>query len=99
MPVDVDGVFMPDADDGSSFGGAVPPRGVVVALNGVPTPTLDVFIREAAKVEAGAAGSVQWASSRTPADPTVAEITYDTRFSPLEVFAFDDTVLEWVKEA
>lgn len=77
----------------------MPPRGVVTALNGVPTPTLDAFIREAAKIKNGDAGAVQWASSRSPSDPSTVEITYDTRFSPLEVFAFDQAGLEWVKEA
>jgi S1-C subfamily serine protease len=94
----VDGVLLAYTDEGTSFGTAVPPRAVVTALNGVPTPTLDAFIAAAATVKHGDAGAVQYASSKVPADPGTTEITYDTRFAPLEVFAFDDGALEWVKE-
>ena len=94
----VDGVLLAYTDGGTSFGTVVPPRAVVTALNGVPTPTLDAFIAAASSIRNGDAGAVQYASSRIPADPGTTEITYDTRFAPLEVFAFDEGALEWVKE-
>lgn len=94
----VDGVLLAYTDEGTTLGTAVPPRAVVTALNGVPTPTLDAFIAAAAAVKHGDAGTVTYASSRYPADPGTTEVTFDTRFTPLEVYAFDDGAHEWVKE-
>ena len=64
----------------------------------VPTPTMDAFIAAASTVKHGDAGAVQYASSRVPADPGTTEITYDTRFAPLEVFKFDEGALGQVLE-
>lgn len=94
----VDGVLLAYTDEGTTLGTAVPPRAVVTALNGIPTPTLDAFIAAASTIKHGDAGTVQYASSRYPADPGVTEVTFDTRFTPLEVYAFDDGAHEWVKE-
>ena len=98
-PVDgVDGVLLAYTDEGTTLGTAVPARAVVTAVNGLPTPTLDAFIAAAATVKHGDAGTVQYVSSRYPTDPGTTEVTYDTRFTPLEVYAFDDSAHEWVKE-
>ena len=98
-PVDgVNGVLLAYTDEGTTFGTAVPARAVVTAVNGLPTPTLDAFIAAAATVKHGDAGTVQYASSKYPTDPGTTEVTYDTRFTPLEVYAFDDGAHEWVKD-
>ena len=79
----VDGVLLAYTDGGTSFGTVVPPRAVVTALNGVPTPTLDAFIAAASSIRNGDAGAVQYASSRIPADPgTTGSVTLVHGFWP-----------------
>ena len=97
------GVLMSFAAPGSTFATLVSQTSatstaVLLSLNGVDMTSLDALIATARNVTNGETG---WAVARSPASVDRAKavkLTFNTRIAPLQVFAWDDGLKDWVKE-
>ncbi|MDE2292099.1 MAG: PDZ domain-containing protein, partial [Elusimicrobia bacterium] len=99
-----DGVFLQQAERGSSFSGlgreGSPDEYLVVieSINGIPTPDIERFIKVASRLQDGdhiyVDVSDRW---RTQTNTEARAVRLDLKYSPLQVFDWSDKTLDWVR--
>lgn len=103
LNIEGDGVFLPQAERGSSFADlgreGAPTKYLIVieSVNGVPTPDLDRFMDVAKALKDGdhiyVNVSDRW---RTQSNTLAHPVRLDLKYFPLRVFDWSDKKLEWV---
>jgi S1-C subfamily serine protease len=104
--IETDGCFMPFAVEGSSYSraGVRDREGnskvLIIALNGVPIRSLDDFVTAARQISEGFHSYIvvrDFNLYDSAAKPK--SLTLNLQYGPLEVFRWDASLLEWVKES
>jgi len=104
--IETEGCFMPFAVEGSSFSraGVRDRQGnskvLILALNGVPIRNLDDFVKAAKNIPSGLHSyAVVRDFNLYDSAAKPKSLTLNLQYGPLEVFRWDDSLLEWVKES
>ena len=103
LNIEGNGVFMPQAEKGSSFadlgreGSPTKYLVLIESVNGVPTPDLDAFIKVVSPLKDGdqiyVNVSDRW---RTQSNSQARPVRLDLKYFPLRIFEWSEKDLEWV---